>query len=126
MAPRVRLLWREHRHDAGDPHLSQTLHPVKILARTERGDLDRSRIAAGFSCDLAEFRQDLGNIAAGRGNPTIAIADCAACAVREHPVRHLRSDSAVGIQTGTWRAHRGRRVLRLGHAHAAPNSWRRH
>jgi hypothetical protein len=67
MAPRVRLLWREHRHDAGDPHLSQTLHPVKILAQTERGDLDRSRIAAGFSCDLAEFRQDLGNIAAGRG-----------------------------------------------------------
>jgi hypothetical protein len=43
MAPRVRLLWREHRHDAGDPHLSQTLHPVKILAQTERGDLDRSR-----------------------------------------------------------------------------------
>src|SRR6516162_6431235 len=78
---RVRLLGWEHRHDAGDAHLRQALHPIRIFAECERGDLDRSRIAAGVPRHLAEFRQDLADIATW--NPTIAIADRAPCAMRE-------------------------------------------
>src|SRR5260370_422540 len=80
---RVRLLRREHRHHACDPHLSQALHPVKILAQAEQGDLDGGWIAAGLPHHLAEFRQDLGKIATGGWDPTIAIADCTARAIRE-------------------------------------------
>src|SRR6266404_1810123 len=81
---RIRLLRREHRHHAGDAHLSQTLHPVEILAEAEHCDFDGSRIAAGLPRHLAEFRQDIGDIAAPRHrNPTVAIADRAPRALRE-------------------------------------------
>src|SRR6202040_4076743 len=80
---RVRLLRREHRHHASDAHLSQALPPVKILAEAEQGDFDGCGIAAGLPRHLAEFRQDLGDIATSRWNPTIAIADCAPRAMRE-------------------------------------------
>jgi hypothetical protein len=63
---RGRLLRREHWHDARDTHVGEALHPVEILAEAERGDFDGIRIAAGLLRHLAEFRQDLGNIAARR------------------------------------------------------------
>jgi hypothetical protein len=59
---------------AGNTQVSQALHPVEILAEAERGDFDRSRIAAGLLRHIAKFRQDLGDIAAGRRDPAIAIA----------------------------------------------------
>jgi nucleotidyltransferase/DNA polymerase involved in DNA repair len=80
---RVRLLRREHRHHARDPHLCQALHPIKILAEAEQGDFDGCGIAAGLPRHSAEFRQHFGNIAAGRWDPAIPIPDRAACAIRE-------------------------------------------
>src|ERR1700730_12850452 len=81
---RVRLLGREHRHPAGDAHLCKALHPVEILAEAEQGDFDGGWIASGLPCHLAEFRQDIGDIAAPRHrNPTVAIADRAPRALRE-------------------------------------------
>src|SRR5262249_25687738 len=71
----VGLLGREHRHDAGDAHLSQALQPVNILAEAERGDFDGIRITAGLLRHLAKFRQDLADVAAGGWNPAIPIAD---------------------------------------------------
>src|SRR6516165_2374691 len=79
----IRLFRREHRHHAGDPDLCQALHPVQILAEAERGDLDGSRITAGFPGHLAEFRQNLGDIATGGWNPAITVADRAARPVWE-------------------------------------------
>ena len=69
----LRLLRREHRYYAGDAHLGETFYPVEILAEAKRGDLDGSRIAAGLPRQIAEFREDFGDIATGRWNPAIAI-----------------------------------------------------
>src|SRR5216684_3236640 len=81
---RIRLLRREHRDHARDAHLSEVLHPVKILAETEQADFDGSWIAPGLPYHLVEFRHGLGNIAMpGCWNPTVAIADRAPRAVRE-------------------------------------------
>src|SRR3979490_483995 len=60
---RIRLLRREHRHHARDAHLSEALHPVKILAEAEQADFEGGWIASGFPYHLAEFRQGLGDIA---------------------------------------------------------------
>src|SRR3954447_7928990 len=79
----VRLLGREHRHYARDAHVCETLHPVKILAEAEQGDLNGGRIATGLSRHLVEFRQDLGDVATGCWNPAIAIADRAPRTIRE-------------------------------------------
>src|SRR5262249_26519699 len=68
----------EHRHDAGNAHFIEALHPVEILAVCERGDFD---LATGVPRHLAEFRQHLADIATW--NPTIAIAEDAPCAMRE-------------------------------------------
>src|ERR1700676_830313 len=81
---RVRLLRREHRDHSRDAHLSEALHPVKILAEADQADFDRGWIASGLAYHLAEFRQGLGDITTpGRWNPTVAIADRAPCAMRE-------------------------------------------
>src|SRR5262249_10272383 len=80
---RVGLLRREHRHDAGYPDLGQALDPVEILAKAKRGEFGPSRIAAGLACHVAEFWQDLGDLAARRRYPTIAIADRAPRAIGE-------------------------------------------
>src|SRR5258705_9220474 len=81
---RIGLLRREHRHHPRDAHLSEALHPVKILAETEQADFDGGWIASGLPCHLAEFRQGLGDVAAGGGwNPTIAIANRAPRAMWE-------------------------------------------
>src|SRR5215471_14365404 len=79
----VRLLSRESRNYAGYPHFGEALDAVGILAERERGDFDGGRIAAGFSGHVAEFRQDLGNIATRGWYPAVAIADRAARAIRE-------------------------------------------
>src|SRR5262249_32270798 len=79
----IRLFRREHRHDARDPHLRQTLYPVKIFAEAEQRDLDGGWIAAGLARHLVESRQDLGELAARRRNPTIAITDGSPGAMRE-------------------------------------------
>jgi hypothetical protein len=39
----VGLLGREHRHDAGNAHFIEALHPVEILAKCEGGDLEVNR-----------------------------------------------------------------------------------
>src|SRR5215471_12124636 len=80
---RSRLVGRKRRHNAGHSLLSEALHPVKILAHAERGDLDRSRITAGFPGHVMEFRQNLGNIATGGWNPAVTVADRAARPVWE-------------------------------------------
>jgi hypothetical protein len=64
--------------------LSETLHPVKILAEPEQGDIDGCGTAAGVPHHLAKFREDFGDIATGGSwDPTIAIVDCAPGAMRE-------------------------------------------
>src|SRR5271168_560176 len=80
---RIRLRGRKRRHNAGHSQVGEALYPVEILAQAERGDLDGGRIAAGFPGHLAEFRQNLGDIATGGWNPAVAVADRAACTVRK-------------------------------------------
>src|SRR5260370_16109409 len=80
---RIGLLRWEHRHHACDARLGEALHPVKILAEAEPADFDGGWIASGLLCHLAEFRQDLGNIAASRWDPAITVTDRAPRAVRE-------------------------------------------
>src|SRR5215468_9307199 len=65
------------------PHLGKALHPVRIQAQAKRGDLDRSRIAAGLPRHLAELCEDFGNVATRRRDPAVAIADGATRALRE-------------------------------------------
>jgi len=84
------------------PHLSQALHPVKILAEAEQGDFDGCGITAGLPRHLPEFRQNLGEIATSCWNPAIAIADCAPGAIREGAAD---MDGGCGFCTGLgWRS----------------------
>src|SRR6202043_1346594 len=66
-------------------------------AEAEQGDLDGRGIATGLPRHLAEFRQDLGDIATGRRNPTIAVADGAPRAMWE---------SAADMDGRMWFLHR--------------------
>jgi hypothetical protein len=67
---RIGPLRREHRDHARDAHLSEALHPDKILAEAEQADFDGGWIASGLPRHLAEFRQGLGDIAGpGRWDP---------------------------------------------------------
>jgi hypothetical protein len=75
--------------------IGQALYAVKILAEAEQGDFDGFRIAAGLSRHLAEFRQDRGDIATGRWNPTVAIANDAPRVIRKGTADMDRASAPV-------------------------------